>query len=261
MRIPLINCMDAKTFRSLNKFNLVMALLHAAQGVAVLALSRTFSLPISTSFLRFDQASQTLVPATASAFTLSLPALVAGFFFLSAFFHLVIGTIYRPTYEENLAKGMNKMRWYEYSISASVMMVAVSLLVGIYDLSSLLMIFALVSGMNLMGLVMEVHNQTTKVTNWLSYWIGCLLGALPWVVIALYMWSGYAHGSAAPTFVYWIFVSIFVFFNCFAINMWLQYKKIGPWKNYIYGERVYIILSLVAKSLLAWQVFAGTLRP
>jgi hypothetical protein len=43
--------------------------------------------------------------------------------------------------------------------------------------------------------------------------------------------------------------------------MVLQYKKIGPWKNYAYGELVYIILSLVAKSLLAWQVFAGTLQP
>lgn len=43
--------------------------------------------------------------------------------------------------------------------------------------------------------------------------------------------------------------------------MVLQYKKVGPWKNYIYGELVYITLSLVAKSLLAWQVFAGTLRP
>ncbi len=253
--------MSTLQFRSLNRFNLTMAALHALQGFAVLALSRSFSLPISTSFLSFDQSSKTLVPATAFAFNLSLPALVAGFFFLSALFHLIIGTVYRPTYEANLAKGMNKARWYEYSISASVMMVAISLLVGIYDLSSLLMIFFLVAGMNLMGLVMEVHNQTTKTTNWLSYWIGCLLGAIPWVVIATYLWSGYAHGSAAPTFVYWIFVSIFIFFNCFAINMVLQYKKIGPWKDYLYGEKAYIILSLVAKSLLAWQVFAGTLRP
>jgi len=43
--------------------------------------------------------------------------------------------------------------------------------------------------------------------------------------------------------------------------MFLQYKKIGKWKDYLYGEKVYIILSLVAKSALAWQVFAGTLRP
>ena len=164
-------------------------------------------------------------------------------------------------YNAELKLGINKMRWIEYSISASVMMVAISLLVGVYDLMSLLMIFVLTSVMNLMGLVMEVHNQTTKKTNWLSYYIGCLAGIIPWIVIAFYMWLGAENGSSAPTFVYWIFVSIFVFFSCFAVNMILQYKKIGPWKDYLYGERSYIILSLVAKSLLAWQVFAGTLRP
>ena len=156
---------------------------------------------------------------------------------------------------------MNKARWIEYSLSASTMMVAISLLVGIYDAMSLVMIFALVAIMNLMGLVMEVHNQTTERTSWLSYWIGCLAGAIPWLAVAFYMWLGANQGSPAPTFVYWIFVSIFVFFSCFAVSMILQYKKIGPWKDYLYGERAYVILSLVAKTLLAWQVFAGTLRP
>jgi hypothetical protein len=141
------------------------------------------------------------------------------------------------------------------------MIVAIGMLVGVYDASSLVMMFALTAIMNLLGLAMEVHNQGAQKTNWLTYWIGCLAGAVPWIVIAFYMWLGWANGSKAPTFVYWIFVSIFLFFNCFAINMVLQYKKVGPWKNYLYGERAYIILSLVAKSLLAWQVFGGTLRP
>ena len=43
--------------------------------------------------------------------------------------------------------------------------------------------------------------------------------------------------------------------------MVLQYRKVGPWRDYAFGELAYIVLSLVAKSLLAWQVFAGTLRP
>ena len=62
-----------------------------------------------------------------------------------------------------------------------------------------------------------------------------------------------------PGFVYVIFFSLFVFFNCFAINQWLQYKKVGRWADYLFGERVYVTLSLVAKSLLAWQIFASTL--
>lgn len=245
----------------LRTLNIIAGFLHLVQAIIIVVLSVDFTLPISASYLAFDPATQSLAPATTHLFDLSLPWLVAGFFGLSALAHFTIASLYNKRYEKNLKHGMNKARWIEYSISASIMMVAISLLVGIYDASSLLMVFALSAVMNLMGLVMEVHNQTTKKTNWLSYWIGCLAGIVPWVVIALYMWVGAANDSKAPDFVYWIFVSIFVFFNCFAINMVLQYKKIGPWKDYLYGEFVYIVLSLVAKTLLAWQVFAGTLQP
>lgn len=249
------------TTQSLRRYNVFAGFLHLAQGIAVLVLSKSFLLPISGNYLQFNPVAQSLEPARTTLFEFSLPWLVAAFFFLSALAHFSIATFYNRRYVALLAKGINKARWIEYSISASIMMVAVSLLVGVYDLMSLIMIFSLVAIMNLMGLVMEVHNQTTKRTNWLSYWIGCFAGIIPWVVIAFYMWLGADQGSKAPDFVYWIFVSIFLFFNCFAVNMVLQYKKVGPWKNYLYGEFVYIVLSLVAKSLLAWQVFAGTLRP
>jgi len=245
----------------LTKLNLIAAGLHAVQGLAVLLISKSLAVPITGTYLKFNKATQHLDPATTTLFNLQLAWLIVGFFFLSAFFHLIIATVYSKRYASNLQLGINKARWIEYSLSASIMMVAIGLLVGIYDAGSLLMIFALVSTMNLLGLVMEVHNQTTTRTNWLSYLIGCWAGAVPWLVVAGYLALGAHMGSKAPTFVYWIFVSIFVFFSCFAINMLLQYKKIGPWKDYLYGERVYIALSLVAKSLLAWQVFAGMLRP
>jgi hypothetical protein len=64
-----------------------------------------------------------------------------------------------------------------------------------------------------------------------------------------------------PAFVYAIVPTLFVFFNIFAVNMVLQYKKVGRWKDYLFGERVYIILSLTAKTALAWMIFAGTLAP
>lgn len=249
------------TSDSLKRLNLIMASLHGIQAVAILLLSKSFNLPISGSFLSFNQTSQSLEPASRELFNLSLPFLIFIFFVLSSVFHLAIATFYNKKYTQNLKQGINKARWIEYSLSASIMMVAISLLVGIYDLSSLVMLFTLTAIMNLCGLIMEVHNQTTKKTNWLSYWVGCLAGIVPWLVIAFYLWLGADSGSRAPTFVYYIFISIFLFFNCFAINMILQYKKVGPWKDYLYGERAYIILSLVAKSLLAWQVFAGTLRP
>ena len=90
--------------------------------------------------------------------------------------------------------------------------------------------------------------------------LGCFTGAVPWLAIGIYLWS---QGSSAepPGFVYVIFLSLFVFFNSFAVNMVLQYRRMGRWRSYLFGESVYVLLSLVAKSLLAWQVFANTLVP
>lgn len=68
-------------------------------------------------------------------------------------------------------------------------------------------------------------------------------------------------GNAIPGFVYGILVSLFVLFNCFAVVQYLQYRRIGRWRDYLYGEWTYIVLSLIAKSALAWQIFAGTLIP
>lgn len=251
----------------LNKWNIGLATLHALQGVLILVLSRSATVTVSTSYLSLDpllsqEGQPVLAPATVNLFDVNLGYLVAAFFFMSAIAHLVIATVYRKTYEADLKKGVNKVRWFEYSVSASTMMVAIAVLSGVYDLSSLIMIFSLTAVMNLMGLVMELWNQSTKKTNWVSYLIGCFAGLVPWIVFVIYVWGANVYGSGnIPTFVYWIYLSIFLFFNSFAINMYLQYKKKGKWADYLYGEKVYMILSLVAKSALAWQVFAGTLRP
>ncbi len=258
----------ANVFSNLRKWNISLAVLHAVQALIIVVIARDVSVPVSTEFLTLNPLATeatgqpVLVQATKSLFEVNLAYLVAVFFVMSAVAHTIMATVYRKSYETNLKLGVNKARWIEYAASASTMIVAIALLSGVYSLSLLITLFGLIAIMNLMGLVMEVHNQTTKTTNWLSYVIGCLAGILPWVVLAIYLWGAGIFGAGqVPTFVYWIYGSLFVFFNLFAINMYLQYKKVGRWADYMYGEKVYMILSLVAKSALAWQVFFGTLRP
>ncbi|MGZ4906681.1 MAG: heliorhodopsin HeR [Halobacteriota archaeon] len=113
--------------------------------------------------------------------------------------------------------------------------------------------------MNLFGLMMELHNQKTEETNWTAFLFGAFAGIIPWVVIVLYFW-GATQNASVPTFVYHILASSSFFFLLFPLSMFLQYKKVGRWKDYLYGEHGYIVLSIVAKTALAWQVFAGTLR-
>lgn len=252
---------DNAKLEKLIKLNWFAGALHFVQAIAILFIAKEFLLPVSTSYLAFNESTKSLEPASQALFNVSLPGLIAIFFMLSALAHLVIVTVYKKKYLSDLKRGINYARWVEYSLSASIMMVAIALLVGVYDAAILLSILALTAIMNLCGMVMEVHNQTTKSTNWLSFWIGSLAGIVPWLIILLYFIVSAANGSAPPAFVYGIFVSIFIFFNCFAINMALQYKKLGKWKDYLYGEKAYIVLSLVAKSALAWQVFGGTLQP
>ncbi len=256
------------TIKSLVKFNLIMAGLHAVQALAIFVLSDpnrgVWSVTANHLTLGPGSTAEKLVLASATQpiFDINLAYLVVAFFLLSAVAHLLVATIHRRRYEANLKQGINKVRWIEYALSASIMMVGIALLSGIYDLGSLVMIFGLTAIMNLMGLAMEVYNRGREKVSWLAYSIGSFAGILPWVVIGIYFWAGENYGSGeVPTFVYYIYASIFLFFNCFAVNMILQYKKLGKWRDYLYGEKSYIVLSLLAKSALAWQVFVGTLRP
>jgi hypothetical protein len=247
--------------RRLRRFNLAMGGLHLVQAAAILLLSTAFALPVTTSFLRME--GDRLAPTTRTLVEIPIGPAVATFLALSAIAHLgvsVPGGFRR--YAADLARGMNRARWIEYAASSSLMIVVIAMLVGIYDVGSLLLLFGLNASMILFGWVMEVHNQTTERTNWLSYWFGCFAGAVPWIAIGIYLLGPTAVGDPGPPgFVYGIYVSIFVFFNIFALNMALQYRRAGRWADYLFGERAYVVLSLVAKSLLAWQVFAGTLRP
>lgn len=249
-------------FGRLRTFNIVMGFLHAIQGVIMLVLSSDFSLPITTSFVEFNQSTQKLFTELNTIFDVRVGPLIAGFLFLSALAHIMISLpgVYQ-WYVENLRKGANYARWIEYAFSSSLMIVIIALLVGVYDAMSLILLFGMNSMMILFGWMMELHNQSTQKTNWTSFIFGSIAGIIPWIVVALYLFNAGEGEFKAPTFVYWIYFSIFLFFNSFAINMILQYKKVGKWQQYLYGERAYIILSLVAKSLLAWQVWAGTLRP
>lgn len=249
--------------QGLRLFNGLMVPVHFLQGVLMLALSSDYSLPVTTAFLEYDESAGRLVTKDDTLFDLRLGPLVASFLFISALAHLAVTLpgVY-PWYERNLLRrGINYARWIEYSLSASVMIVVIGMLVGVYELGALVLIFSVNAAMIFFGLVMEEMNLGRTRVNWTPFVLGCVMGIIPWVVITLYLVAPATRSIGdVPTFVYGIYVSLFLFFNVFAVNMFLQYRGIGPWRDYIFGERAYILLSLTAKSALAWQVFAGTLR-
>ena len=247
--------LPAPRISSLRRWNIGMGFLHAVQGIAVLALATTFVLPVTASFMAGPPGTPAGLPTT--LFDVSVAWGVALFLFLSAGFHwLVAAPGVFGRYIAGIEASHNYFRWAEYSLSSSVMIVLIAMLTGISDIAALIGLFAANAAMIFFGAVQERYERPGG-SLW-PFWLGCVVGIAPWLAVGVYLWS---PGSAAepPAFVYAIFVSLFVFFNIFAINMWLQYRRIGRWRTYAFGETSYITLSLVAKSALAWQVFAGTL--
>ena len=259
---PQVQAIENKKYSGLRRFNLIMGGLHLVQGILMIVLSNDTAYPVYTSFLKFDMPQRALIPDLKPVYELRFGPAVGLFLLLSAIAHFFLATAGYKLYVSNLKKGMNPVRFYEYALSSSVVIVLIGMLVGIYDLGALILIFGLNAMMNLFGIMMELHNQHTRKTDWTAFIYGSIAGIIPWIVIVLFFVGSLAgEGGEPPAFVYAIIPTLFVFFNIFAVNMALQYKKVGPWKDYLYGERVYIILSLAAKTVLAWIIFAGTLAP
>jgi len=253
--VTTVTAIEAR-FKNLRRWNISMGALHAVQALLVLFLANDFALPVTATFL--TDAPGANAPEITKLFEIRIAWGVAAFLFLSAAAHWIIAS---PRvfgwYRKNLLRDRNYARWIEYALSSSLMVVLIATLPGITDVAALGAIFGVNAAMILFGLLME-HYETPGMPDWLSYWFGVLAGAVPWIVIGVYIWGPGSEGSP-PTFVYAIFATLFVFFNSFAINMVLQYRKTGRWADYLFGEKVYIVLSLTAKSALAWQVFGGTL--
>lgn len=240
--------------RRLRAFNLVMGLLHGVQGLVILALATSFAIPVVAHTLTGPPGSPS---ETVTLFEVNVAWAVSAFLFVSALAHLLIATPwFFPRYGSMLLRGRNDYRWVEYSISASIMAVLIAMLPGITDIAAIIAIAGVNAAMIFFGLVQERYERPGG--SLLPFWLGSLVGVVPWVAIGVYL-SGVGTDSQPPGFVYGIFFSLFAFFMSFALNQWLQYRRLGPWKDYLVGERVYVLLSLIAKSALAWQVFAGTL--
>eukprot|EP00038_Savillea_parva_P001325 m.103140 g.103140 ORF g.103140 m.103140 type:complete len:89 (-) comp10468_c0_seq1:95-361(-) len=61
-----------------------------------------------------------------------------------------------------------------------------------------------------------------------------------------------------PDFVWSIIFILFIIDGTFAVAQFLQQMEIGPFKDYLYGEYWFIILSFTSKQLLAWINYGGT---
>ncbi|MBC7590430.1 MAG: heliorhodopsin HeR [Salinibacterium sp.] len=246
-------------------YNIVAGSLHLLQAVGFAVVLTMLSTQVLFAVTADYLAGPPGVPIPQERVTLfqvNLGIGVVAFLALSAFFHFLISSPwFFRRYKAGLVQNRNYFRWVEYSLSSSIMIWLILAINGATDIGALFAVFAVNAAMIMFGALQEKYEQpgTGKL---LPFIFGSMVGIVPWILILIYfLRPGSASDVAAPDFVVGIVISIFLFFNTFAINQWLQYKQVGKWKSYLQGERTYITLSLVAKTALAWQVFSGAIIP
>jgi hypothetical protein len=250
-RSMVINQPAERRFTQLRTWNIVVGLILAVQAVLMAVLTNNFSLPVTATFMSGPPGT---APELYLLFNIPTGWGVFAFLAISAVALLIIAS--PPVfgwYKRNLLQNRNYGRWIEYFFSSSIMIVLIAQITGISDIAALIAIAGTNAAMILFGALQEKYERPGG-GGWLPFWFGCFAGAIPWIAIVVYVIAP-GLSVSPPGFVYGIIISLFIFFNCFAVNMVLQYKKVGPWRDYLFGEKVYIFLSLTAKALLAWQVF------
>lgn len=251
---PVAIDISAPRLAGLRRWNIGLAVLHAAQAVLVLVLATDFAITITSTFPTGPPG--TVVPSPDPLADVRVGVAVALFLALAAVDHLLTGTVMRARYERGLRAGINRFRWVEYSVSATIMVLLIASYAGLTDITTVIAIAGANVGMILFGWLQEAMNPPgSPARTMLPFWFGTLVGLAPWIAITVSI----AGSGTVPGFVYGIFFSLALFFSSFAVNQWLQYRRVGPWADYAFGEKVYLVLSLAAKSALAWQIFAGSL--
>ncbi len=248
-----------RQLRRLRLGNAGLAVLHLAQAIVILLLANDFSLPVTGAFLNAQPGSP--IPPQETLFDLPVGIAVAAFLLLAAIDHaLVAAPGVHGWYERRLLAGESPARWIEYSLSATLMIILIAMLTGVADIGAIIGIAGANVAMILFGWLMERANRDREGgIDWLPFIFGSIAGAVPWIIVTVSIVGSVTDGGGPPAFVYGIFVSLLILFFSFAVNQALQFARKGPWRRRFTAEWGYLVLSLTAKSVLAWQVFANTL--
>jgi hypothetical protein len=204
------------------------------------------------------------------------------FTYLSSLAHTVQAgiAIYRVTWVRTPSlPPVNYVRWIEYSLSASWMVLLIALRVGITDLWMLIYLFFMGVCMNLCGLWSELWNaklltstDTTDSTPYqrlLPYAVGCI----PYCLIFLHLFQSFSTNlplartvvsARILAIIYASFTLLWLFFTSFAIVMLYTYlptrTQKAQEKAHRLSDHMYNGLSFTSKTILTFLILSASVN-
>ena len=215
---------------------------------------------------------------------LSLWWLVIVFHFLSFVFQAVAmmkweidlcGYPWVRNYIEEVDSGTNSLRMLEYSISATLMQIAIALVLGIGDRLVIAGVAALTVVTMLLGLIAEQLKYDRKNMAWTAHFTGWFSMLAVWGILGRkFVYTIQTSDASPPEFVYVIVLVIAFLYSLFGGIQFYQLWKSDVAPNMDkktdsetiriiklnqYVEMIYCVNSLVSKTFLGWMIFANAL--
>lgn len=169
------------------------------------------------------------------------------------------GPVFGYRYSIMIDNNRNPLRFIEYSISASIMLISIALINGVTDINLIISIAVLTASCQLCGLAVEYIDD--KKIKWLLHLIGWLQFIWAYGIIAYAFFksidaSNESGGITPPSFVYVIVFILFILYSSFGfVQLTELIINLNPYTK----EKSYVLLSLTAKLLLGWMIFSNVL--
>lgn len=254
----LVQSVTTRTKADLFVWNKWLAIMYAIQGIALIVVSGPKSLPVFGTYLtKSTLPDGGMVHATQRLFDANIVVLVVGMLFVAAIAHALLAGMYRNRYEAELAEGTSRIHWLTFGASSIFLMVIISLLTGISDVSALVMVVALLVSQSVFGY--WAAGQKTAVKQ--SYGIAVAISVIAWLVILFTAVSAAIYGTHVASFMYGVYATAIIGFAAQGTLTYSALKHKGKWADVYYAERGYLCIALITISAVAWQIFAGALRP
>jgi hypothetical protein len=260
--------MEVKTIKKLKWLNVALFALHIASAIFI--FSRLGD--ISPRFTSMPVLAKTVVGEEKQLFVANLPVLICAFFLLTSMFHLFYA--FSPSYARTLEKGSNPLRWVEYSITATLMVVILALSANLQTFTTLVALAAASFAVMLIGgvveqLIAKPDGERLSLAKWLTFVAWALQLAIFFVVGFVFVNTirdvnnkllSEAATQTIPKWVYFILLSELCFFSLFGVVQLVQLRNVEKHGSVDFTryEVGYHLLSLFAKLTLGWVFFAGT---
>jgi hypothetical protein len=254
----------ALTAQGLRKLHLISAVVFVVLAVLAAVLMSDTAQQLMRGHLTSDAlASQTqtvFAPAQHVMASIQLRWVVVATMLVSA--ALAAWRYYSALRERRaLDSRISAWRWIDFAVTGALVIETIAFLSGMQDLVTLKLLGTLVASSAVFAWIAERENANANRVVKGSFIASFVTGALALLAINAYAVATIVYGIIrSPWYVYALYALAVVTALALALNQIREYRRVGSWGNYLFVERNYIVINLLAKVAFAVILIVGLLK-